>query len=179
MLSAELEQAIRQALDDATERGHEFSGLEHLLLALMGDDKTAEVIKHCGGSVKRLQDKLEEFLEKEIKPLPEDQRDRAQPTLGFARVVQRAVNHVIGAGKSEANGPNALVALYSEPDSHAVAFLKEEGITRLDVVSYISHGISKLLPAKTPNTAAGARAASSRRRTTPRRRPPIRWPRTR
>ena len=152
MLSAELEQAIRQALDDATERGHEFSGLEHLLLALMGDEKTAEVIKHCGGSVKRLQDKLEEFLEKEIKPLPEDQRDRAQPTLGFARVVQRAVNHVIGAGKSEANGPNALVALYSEPDSHAVAFLKEEGITRLDVVSYISHGISKLLPAKTPNT---------------------------
>ncbi len=151
MLSAELEQAIRQALDDATERGHEFSGLEHLLLALMGDEKTAEVIKHCGGSVKRLQDKLEEFLEKEIKPLPEDQRDRAQPTLGFARVVQRAVNHVIGAGKSEANGPNALVALYSEPDSHAVAFLKEEGITRLDVVSYISHGISKLLPAKTPN----------------------------
>ena len=151
MLSAELEQAIRQALDDATERGHEFSGLEHLLLALMGDDKTAEVIKHCGGSVKRLQDKLEEFLEKEIKPLPEDQRDRAQPTLGFARVVQRAVNHVIGAGKSEANGPNALVALYSEPDSHAVAFLKEEGITRLDVVSYISHGISKLLPAKTQN----------------------------
>jgi ATP-dependent Clp protease ATP-binding subunit ClpA len=151
VLSAELEQAIRQALDDATERGHEFSGLEHLLLALMGDEKTAEVIKHCGGSVKRLQDKLEDFLEKEIKPLPEDQRDRAQPTLGFARVVQRAVNHVIGAGKSEANGPNALVALYSEPDSHAVAFLKEEGITRLDVVSYISHGISKLLPAKSPN----------------------------
>jgi ATP-dependent Clp protease ATP-binding subunit ClpA len=152
MLSAELEQAIRQALDDATERGHEFSGLEHLLLALLGDDKTAEVIKHCGGSVKRVQDKLEEFLDKEIKPLPEDQRDRAQPTLGFARVVQRAVNHVIGAGKSEASGPNALVALYSEPDSHAVAFLKEEGISRLDVVSYISHGISKLLPAKTPGS---------------------------
>ena len=158
MLSAELEQAIRRALDDATERGHEFSGLEHLLLALLGDEKTAEVIKHCGGSVKRLQDKLEEFLSKEIAPLPEDQRDRAQPTLGFARVVQRAVNHVIGAGKSEANGPNALVALYSEPDSHAVAFLKEEGISRLDVVSYISHGISKLLPAKTSNSGGqGAR----------------------
>ena len=152
MLSAELEQAIRQALDDATERGHEFSGLEHLLLALLGDEKTADVIKHCGGSVKRVQDKLEEFLTKEIAPLPEEQRDRARPTLGFARVVQRAVNHVIGAGKAEANGANALVALYSEPDSHAVTFLKEEGITRLDVVSYISHGISKLLPAKTPST---------------------------
>src|SRR6185295_5755283 len=79
----------------------------------------------------------------------EGERERAQPTLGFARVVQRAVNHVIGAGKSEASGPNALVALFSEPDSHAVSFLKEEGISRLDVVSYISHGISKLLPAKT------------------------------
>ncbi len=158
MLSAELEQAIRRALDDATERGHEFSGLEHLLLALLGDEKTADVIKHCGGSVKRVQQKLEEFLSKEIAPLPEDQRDRAQPTLGFARVVQRAVNHVIGAGKTEASGPNALVALYSEPDSHAVAFLKEEGISRLDVVSYISHGISKLLPAKTSNSGGqGAR----------------------
>jgi ATP-dependent Clp protease ATP-binding subunit ClpA len=158
MLSAELEQAIRHALDDATTRGHEFSGLEHLLLALLGDEKTADVIKHCGGSIKRLQDKLEDFLQREIKPLPEDQRDRAQPTLGFARVVQRAVNHVIGAGKSEANGPNALVALFSEPDSHAVSFLKEEGISRLDVVSYISHGISKLLPAKTSGTGGqGAR----------------------
>jgi ATP-dependent Clp protease ATP-binding subunit ClpA len=159
MLSAELEQAIRRALDDATARGHEFSGLEHLLLALLGDEKTAEVIKHCGGSVQRVQDKLEAFLTKEIVRLPDDQRDRAQPTLGFARVVQRAVNHVIGAGKAEANGPNALVALFSEPDSHAVAFLKEEGISRLDVVSYISHGISKLLPAKTQ----GAGGQGSRR----------------
>src|SRR5580765_8094830 len=158
MLSPELETAIRRALDDATARGHEFSGLEHLLLALLADEKTADVVKHCGGSVGRLVDKLEAFLDKEVKPLPEDQRERAQPTLGFARVVQRAVNHVIGAGKSEANGPNALVALYSEPDSHAVAFLKEEGISRLDVVSYISHGISKLVPAKTSNSGGqGAR----------------------
>jgi ATP-dependent Clp protease ATP-binding subunit ClpA len=149
MLSPELETAIRRALDDATERGHEFSGLEHLLLALLADDKTAEVIKHCGGSLGRLDKKLEEFLDTQVKPLPEDERDRAQPTLAFARVVQRAVNHVLGAGKQQASGPNVLVALFSEPESHAVAFLKEEGISRLDVVSYISHGISKLLPAKT------------------------------
>src|SRR6185312_5658017 len=149
MLSPELETAIRRALDDATERGHEFSGLEHLLLALLADDKTAEVIKHCGGSLGRLDKKLEEFLDTQIKPLPEDERERAQPTLAFARVVQRAVNHVLGAGKQQASGPNVLVALFSEPESHAVAFLKEEGISRLDIVSYISHGISKLLPAKT------------------------------
>src|SRR6266540_141565 len=149
MLSPELETAIRQALDDATKRGHEFSALEHLLLALLSDDKTAEVIKHCGGSLPRLGDKLETFLTAEIKPLPEDERERAQPTLAFARVIQRAVNHVLGAGKKQATGANVLVAMFSEPESYAVAFLKEEGISRLDVVSYISHGISKLLPAKT------------------------------
>jgi ATP-dependent Clp protease ATP-binding subunit ClpA len=159
MLSPELETAIRRALDDATERGHEFSGLEHLLLALLADDKTAEVIKHCGGSLGRLDKKLEDFLDKQVKPLPEDERERAQPTLAFARVVQRAVNHVLGAGKQQASGPNVLVALFSEPESHAVAFLKEEGISRLDVVSYISHGISKLLPAKTGIPGQGGSAA--------------------
>jgi ATP-dependent Clp protease ATP-binding subunit ClpA len=153
MLSPELETAIRRALDDATQRGHEFSALEHLLLALMADDKTADVIKHCGGSIGRLIDKLEQFLATQVKALPEDERERAQPTLAFARVVQRAVNHVLGAGKEQASGPNVLVAMFSEPESHAVAFLKEEGITRLDVVSYISHGISKLLPAKTSGAA--------------------------
>jgi ATP-dependent Clp protease ATP-binding subunit ClpA len=163
MLSPELEAAIRQALDDATKRGHEFSGLEHLLLALLADEKTADVVKHCGGNVPRLRGKLEAYLDKEIAVVPEDEREpRAQPTLGFARVVQRAVNHVLGAGRSEANGTNVLVALMSEPDSQAVAFLKEEGITRLDIVSYISHGISKLLPAKTSQPSGeggGARPA--------------------
>src|SRR6185436_7843944 len=149
MLSPELETAIRSALDDATTRGHEFSGLEHLLLALLADEKTADVVKHCGGSVSRLSGKLEAFLESELKPLPESERERSQPTLAFARVIQRAVNHVLGAGKAQASGANVLVAMFSEPDSYAVTFLKEEGITRLDVVSYISHGISKLLPAKT------------------------------
>jgi len=150
MLSPELESAIRRALDDATARGHEFSALEHLLLALLSDEKTAEVVKHCGGSIKRLTEKLENYLATVLKPLPEEERDRAQPTLGFARVVQRAVNHVLAAGKPEATGANVLVAMFAEPESHAVTFLKEEGINRLDVVSYISHGVSKLLPAKSP-----------------------------
>ncbi|HVX95443.1 MAG TPA: ATP-dependent Clp protease ATP-binding subunit ClpA [Polyangia bacterium] len=158
MLSPELETAIRQALDDASKRGHEFSGLEHLLLALLADEKTAEVVKHCGGNVARLRGKLEAYLDKEIEVMPEEDRERAQPTLGFARVVQRAVNHVLGAGRAEANGANVLVALMSEPDSHAVTFIKEEGITRLDIVSYISHGISKLLPAKTTPPAEGGGA---------------------
>jgi len=152
VLSPELETALRQALDDATHRGHEHSGLEHLLLALLADEKTVDVIRHCGGKVKRVQTKLETFLKEELPVLSESERGRAQPTLGFARVVQRAVNHVIGAGKSEANGPNVLVAMFAERESHAVHFLSEEGITRLDVVSYISHGISKLLPVRSPNS---------------------------
>ncbi|HXU06015.1 MAG TPA: ATP-dependent Clp protease ATP-binding subunit ClpA [Polyangia bacterium] len=157
MLTPELETAIRNALEDATRRGHEFAALEHLLLALLGDGNTADVVKHCGGSVSRLSGKLEAFLETELKPLPESERERAQPTLAFARVIQRAVNHVLGAGKAQASGPNVLVAMFAEPDSHAVTFLKEEGITRLDVVSYISHGISKLLPAKTTGLPGGER----------------------
>jgi ATP-dependent Clp protease ATP-binding subunit ClpA len=161
MLSPELESAIRRALDDATARGHEFSGLEHLLLALMTDEKTADVVKHCGGSVKRLSQKLEDYLTTSLQPLPEDERDRAQPSLGFARVVQRAVNHVLGAGKGEANGANVLVAMFAEPESHAVTFLKEEGISRLDIVSFISHGVSKLLPAKTPSSRPASDAGES------------------
>jgi ATP-dependent Clp protease ATP-binding subunit ClpA len=169
MLSTELERAIRQALEDATRRRHEFSSLEHLLLALLDDDKTADVIKQCGGSLGRLRDKLERFLDKEVEQrtsasddtdTPDDddegdRDDRAQPTLGFARVVQRAINHVVGAGRSEATGPNVLVAMFSEPESHAVYFLAEEGITRLDVVSFLSHGVSKLLPAKSPGSPGG------------------------
>ena len=156
MLSPDLEKVIRRALDDATRRQHEFSGLEHLLLALLDDDKTADVILQCGGSVPRVRDKLQKFLDSEIKPVGLEEDERAQPTLGFARVVQRAVNHVVGAGKAEAGGPNVLVAMFSEPESHAVHFLKEEGITRLDVVSFISHGISKLMPTRQLPGAGGS-----------------------
>jgi ATPases with chaperone activity, ATP-binding subunit len=155
MLGQELEQAIRKALEDATRRRHEFSGLEHLLLALLDDKKTTEVIRQCGGKPTRVRAKLEEFLqgplpslpaERETRSVGEEGELRAQPTLGFARVIQRAVNQIFGAGRSEIHGPHVLVALYSEPDSHAVHFLKEEGISRLDVVSAISHGVSKMLP---------------------------------
>ncbi len=156
MLSAELENAIRQALDDATLRGHEFSSLEHLLLALLDDEKTADVIKHCGGNLTRLREKLQTFLTAEITPLKEEDRDRAQPTLGFARVVQRAVNHVMGAGKAEAQGSNLLVAMFGETESHALSFLKEEGISRLDVISYLSHGVSKIVPTRPGQPGTGA-----------------------
>ena len=155
MLGQDLEQAIRRALEDATRRRHEFSGLEHLLLALLDDKKTAAVISECGGKPARVRAKLEEFLAGPLPSLPADDETassgeegelRAQPTLGFARVIQRAVNQLFGAGRTEVHGPHVLVSFFSEPDSHAVHFLKEEGISRLGIVTAISHGASKMLP---------------------------------
>jgi ATP-dependent Clp protease ATP-binding subunit ClpA len=170
MLSSELEKAVRKALTDATLRGHEFSGLEHLLLALLDDPQTADTIKKCGGVLPRLRTKLEKFLSTSIPTVPappahevaggksqsvdadsseqdpEEEERHAQPSLGFLRVIQNAVNHILGAGRSEVQGPHVLVAMYGERDCHAVHFLKEEGISRLDLVTSISHGTSKLLP---------------------------------
>src|SRR5258708_31568039 len=92
MLSPELETAIRQALDDATTRGHEFSGLEHLLLALLADEKTADVVKHCGGNGTRPRGKLQAYLDKGVTAPPEDEREPAQPTLGFPPLIQPALH---------------------------------------------------------------------------------------
>jgi ATP-dependent Clp protease ATP-binding subunit ClpA len=179
MLSRELEHAVRRALGDATRRRHEFSGLEHLLLALLDDSTTADVIKHCGGTLPRVRAKLEKFLstvvpvmpEPEPEPKAEDGGSRAQdgdasaeaeepyhaqPSLGFLRVIQNAVNHIIGAGRSEVHGPHVLVAMYGERDCHAVHFLKEEGISRLDIVGFISHGSSKGLPSGKESEPGGA-----------------------
>jgi ATP-dependent Clp protease ATP-binding subunit ClpA len=168
MLSPELEQAVRKALGDATRRGHEFSGLEHLLLALLDDARTAELIKKCGGTLPRVRSKLERFLATAIPTLPQPAEPRkaegphagaavdngadagaehhAQPSLGFLRVIQNAVNHIIGAGRSTVEGSHVLIAMYAERDCHAVHFLKEEGISRLDLLTTISRGGSKLLP---------------------------------
>lgn len=163
VLSPELEAALRRALDDASARRHEYSGLEHLLLSLLDDEKSADTIRHCGGNIPRIRQKLEEFLTSQIPAMAGniDEPESAQPTLGFARVVQRAVNHVLGAGRKTASGANVLVAMFSEPESHAVYFLKEEGISRLDVVSYVAHGVSRLLPAKSPQNSEGVPPSGS------------------
>jgi ATP-dependent Clp protease ATP-binding subunit ClpA len=166
MLSPDLEQAVRKALGDATRRGHEFSGLEHLLLALLDDAHTADLIKRCGGTLPRVRTKLERFLATAIPAVPhpaevakpdgkegkgaegeDDEAERhAQPSLGFLRVIQNAVNHIIGAGRSTVDGPHVLIAMYAERDCHAVHFLKEEGISRLDLLTTISRGGPRLLP---------------------------------
>ena len=144
MLSKELETSLNFAFKDARERNHEFMTVEHLLLALLDNDAAADVLRACGANIDRLRKELREFLD-ETTPLlpPHDDRD-TQPTLGFQRVLQRAVFHVQSSGKNEVTGANVLVAIFSEQESQAVYFLKKQEITRLEVVNYISHGISKI-----------------------------------
>ena len=144
MLNKELEQTLNLAFKQAREKSHEFMTVEHLLLALLDNSAAAEVLRACGADIAKLREELSRFLD-ETTPLlhPNDDRD-TQPTLGFQRVLQRAAFHVQSSGKREVTGANVLVAIFSEQESQAVYFLKKQDITRLDVVNYLSHGISKI-----------------------------------
>jgi ATP-dependent Clp protease ATP-binding subunit ClpA len=144
VLSQELEFSLNSAFRDARSRGHEYITVEHLLAALLDNPSAAKVLRACGGKVDELRDNLSEFLEKNVPSLTRDEETEAQPTIGFQRVIQRAVLHVQGVGKKEVTGANVLVAIFGEKDSHAVYFLHKQNISRFDVVNFISHGISKV-----------------------------------
>jgi len=145
MLNKELENALNQAFKRAREQHHEFMTVEHLLLALLDNSSAAEILKACGANLNELRQDLITFLEETTPLLPphEEQRE-TQPTLGFQRVLQRAVFHVQSSGKREVSGANVLVAIFSEQESQAVYFLKKQDISRLEVVNFISHGISRV-----------------------------------
>jgi ATP-dependent Clp protease ATP-binding subunit ClpA len=142
-ISQDLQISVSVAVNEAANRGHEYVGLEHVLFALLHDKDTADVIKHCGGNISSMKRKVDDFLTDEIESLPEARRTAPQPTLGFQRVMARAASHVEASEKEEVRGYNVLVAMYAEPESWAVHMLQEAGISRLDLVSYISHGVSK------------------------------------
>jgi len=144
MLSKELEDSLNNAFKDARSLNHEFMTVEHLLLALMTNDGVIEVLKACGSDLDLLKSDLTSFLDETTPLLPPDDERDTQPTLGFQRVLQRAVFHVQSSGKQEVNGLNVLVAIFSEQESQAVYFLKKQDISRLEIVNYISHGISKI-----------------------------------
>ena len=144
MLSRELEDSLNTAFKDARNQNHEFMTVEHLLLALMSNDGVIEVLKACGADLELLQKDITAFLDETTPLLPADDERDTQPTLGFQRVLQRAVFHVQSSGKQEVNGLNVLVAIFSEQESQAVYFLKKQDISRLEIVNYISHGISKI-----------------------------------
>ena len=147
MLNKELEKSINQAFKSAREARHEFMTVEHLLLALIDNHSARDALLACGAEVDQLRRELTVFLEQTtpLIPLEETERD-TQPTLGFQRVLQRAVFHVQSSGHNEVFGANVLVAIFSEQESQAVYFLKKADINRLDVVNYISHGVRKDVP---------------------------------
>jgi ATP-dependent Clp protease ATP-binding subunit ClpA len=144
MLSRNLEQTLHQALTLANERRHEFATLEHLLLALIDDKDAVAVMRACGVDLDRLREDLTTYLNNELESLVLERAEEAKPTAGFQRVLQRAAIHVQSSGREEVTGANVLVALFSERESHAVYFLQEQEMTRLDAVNYISHGIAKV-----------------------------------
>ena len=145
MLSKDLEFTLNQAFKDARAQRHEYLTVEHLLLALLENHSALEVLNACGANIERLRGELQQFLADTTPIISADEAESrdTQPTLGFQRVLQRAVFHVQSSGRSEVTGANVLVAIFSEQDSQAVFFLKQENVSRLDVVNYISHGITK------------------------------------
>ncbi|MFO1424374.1 MAG: ATP-dependent Clp protease ATP-binding subunit ClpA [Candidatus Competibacteraceae bacterium] len=144
MLSKDLEFSINLAFREARDRRHEFMTIEHLLLALLDNPAAAEVLRACGAHLDRLKRDLQIFIRDNTPILRADDPRETQPTLGFQRVLQRAVLHVQSSGNREVTGANVLVALFGEQESQAVYLLKQQEISRLDVVNFISHGISKV-----------------------------------
>ena len=143
MFSKDLEHSIGQCYKRAREARHEFMTVEHLLLALLDNTSAEAVLKAVGADFARLRRELDEAIEVSVNKLAEDDGRDTQPTLGFQRVLQRAVYHVQSSGKKEVTGANVLVAIFGEKDSHAVYFLNQQDVHRLDVVNYISHGIAR------------------------------------
>jgi ATP-dependent Clp protease ATP-binding subunit ClpA len=150
MIAQELEVSLHMAFVEARQKRHEFITVEHLLLALLDNPTAAEVLRACGANLDELRKSLTQHVAEQTPRIAADREVDTQPTLGFQRVIQRAILHVQSSGKKEVTGANVLVAIFGEKDSHAVYFLQQQGVTRLDVVNYISHGITK-----TPQQHAG------------------------
>ena len=144
MLSPELQATLQRAVDDVRGRRHEYLTLEHLLLSILDDPTGADIVTKCGGDVEKLRGDLERFLDEQIDELPEGEESGPDQTLAFQRVLQRAAMHVQAAGRQQMTTGNVIASMFRERDSHAVYLLEKQGITRFDVINYISHGVSKV-----------------------------------
>jgi ATP-dependent Clp protease ATP-binding subunit ClpA len=156
VLSNELEYCLNDAFHQAREARHEYLTVEHLLLAILDTPKVREVLRACGADLAKFKQELKEHIEQSTPKLEEGEEREVQPTLGFQRVLQRAVFHVQSSGKKEVGVANVLVAIFSEKQSHAVFLLNRRHVTRLDVVNYISHGLSKIAEEKTDKEESAA-----------------------
>ena len=158
MLSNELEYCLNDAFHQAREARHEYLTVEHLLLAILDTPRVREILRACGADLAKLKQELKDHIEQSTPRVEEGEEREVQPTLGFQRVLQRAVFHVQSSGKKEVGVANVLVAIFSEKQSHAVFLLNRQHVTRLDVVNYISHGLSKIAEEKTDKEEAQADA---------------------
>jgi len=148
MLSSELEYCLNDAFREARDSRHEFLTVEHLLYSIVETTRVREILRACGADIAKLKPELHAHIQETTPRLPEGDDREVQPTLGFQRVLQRAVFHVQSSGGKEVGVGNALVAIFSEKQSHAVYLLEKQGVTRLDVVNYVSHGLSKVAEEK-------------------------------
>ncbi|MCU0809986.1 MAG: ATP-dependent Clp protease ATP-binding subunit ClpA [Thiobacillaceae bacterium] len=148
MIAQELEVTLHMAFMDARQKRHEFISVEHLLLAMLDNPSAVEVLRACGAKIEDMREQLGKFIEEHTPKVAGTEEVDTQPTLGFQRVIQRAILHVQSSGKKEVTGANVLVAVFGEKDSHAVYFLSQQGVTRLDIVNFISHGITKTTPSE-------------------------------
>ena len=144
MLDKDLEVTLNSVFNEARDRRHEYVTVEHLLLALLDNNSAAQVLKACGANLNILHGELSKFIQENSPLLTESDEHDTQPTLGFQRVLQRAVFHVQSSGRKEVKGANVLVAIFGERESHAAYFLSQQEVSRLDVVNYIAHGIAKI-----------------------------------
>ncbi|MBU0594737.1 MAG: ATP-dependent Clp protease ATP-binding subunit ClpA [Pseudomonadota bacterium] len=150
MIAQELEVSLHMAFIEARQKRHEFISVEHLLLAMLDNPTAAQVLRACAVNLEELRGQLTDFVAEHTPIVAGTEEVDTQPTLGFQRVIQRAILHVQSSGKKEVTGANVLVAMFGEKDSHAVYFLQQQGISRLDVVNFISHGISKVQEGAAP-----------------------------
>ncbi|MCG6972186.1 MAG: ATP-dependent Clp protease ATP-binding subunit ClpA [Desulfobacterales bacterium] len=146
MISKELSETLGFAVREAKRRRHEYVCVEHLLFAILYDSEGIEIIENCGGNVETIKNELEMFFNERMESVPEDNEYVLQQTVGFQRVIQRAINHVRSAEKQQVEVSDILASIFQEKDSHAEYFLSSEGISRLDVLSYISHNVAKPVP---------------------------------
>ena len=158
MIAQELEVSLHMAFVEARQQRHEFITVEHLLMALLDNPSAAEVLRACAANIDELRKSLANFIKENTPTVSGSEEVDTQPTLGFQRVIQRAIMHVqsTGSGKKEVTGANVLVAIFGEKDSHAVYYLHQQGVTRLDVVNFIAHGIKKSDPPEPSKPSEGA-----------------------
>ncbi|MFZ9429159.1 MAG: ATP-dependent Clp protease ATP-binding subunit ClpA [Burkholderiaceae bacterium] len=169
MIAQELEVSLHMAFVEARQQRHEFITVEHLLLALLDNPSAAEVLRACAANIDDLRKSLTGFIKENTPTVGGTEEVDTQPTLGFQRVIQRAIMHVqsTGSGKKEVTGANVLVAIFGEKDSHAVYYLHQQGVTRLDVVNYIAHGIKKSDPPEPAKPAEGSASEGGDKEETP------------